>query len=349
MDNMSHKSLFDHAMSHLVHLLRARGLVLLCLGLLALTASSCKDEVVAADPKPLLSGPGTINFGDVPNGVCRDTVIRYDNTTGSVVTINSITFTDPSFTWMGVAFPFTLAIGASVDIHLQYCPSTVAPASSKMVVKGTGGSEVSITLSGNGVEPLLVEAKAGSTFTMEDVTFDSIGNETDRIVSVYSVLEDNVTIKGKTGVRSFISDGPDAAPMYVSYQQDGNVSLLLGEEAANWMFLPVQGGAGSSVVIFDTTIVQQGIPIRIKLEVTTSFVKTEDLTIKGETFGSSKIAVTITSTASALGQVKTEEHQNLLWWVPKLGYIGQQVNNNTDLNGSPQRTEGTVIDFNLVK
>lgn len=130
-----------------------RSLSVLCALVLCSAMVSCSEDTIAPEVKhPILTGPGTIGFGDVALGACKDTTIRYDNTTGKTITLTSVTFAGVGFEWTGSALPVEVAAGASIDLKVRFCPAAKDSSRATLVFKGTGGDSVSVKLAGNGLD-----------------------------------------------------------------------------------------------------------------------------------------------------------------------------------------------------
>lgn len=130
-----------------------RSLLSLCALLMVFVISGCSEDTVSPVVKnPILTGPGSIGFGDVALGACKDTTIRYDNTTGKTITLTSVTFAGAGFEWTGSALPVEVAAGTSIDLKVRYCPVAKDSAGATLVFKGTGGDSVAVKLTGNGLD-----------------------------------------------------------------------------------------------------------------------------------------------------------------------------------------------------
>lgn len=123
--------------------------------MLGLVGCSEDNPVQPPTTKPLVTGPGSIHFGDVRFGDCKDTTIRYDNTTGKTVTLTRASFSSAQYSWVGASFPLELVAGTSVDLKVRYCPDLADSNHSYVVLTGTGGDSVKIQLHGISRKPLL--------------------------------------------------------------------------------------------------------------------------------------------------------------------------------------------------
>ncbi|HET6512856.1 MAG TPA: hypothetical protein VFH43_11730 [Candidatus Kapabacteria bacterium] len=315
---------------------------------IALFAAGCNDNVTPPESKPLVSGPGTISFGDVESGECRDTTIRYDNLTGAAVTITSASFNDSNFAWSGGALPISIAAGASVDIKVRFCPRSEAPSSGKLVVKGTGGDSVSIVLQGNGIPSTFVAAKAGSSYTMQVETLDSASGETSTSTATYQIVADDITFEGRTDVRQFTKDGEEGTVSFV-YNSDKSVSMHFGEGFPDWLLLPTNGGAGMTLDVFDTTIIYQGIPVQLSVDLSSKYDGTAPITVKGKTYQAKRILITTTTLVTTIGLEQKEEDVATIHWISELGFYGYRAGSHTDQTIMAGWQTETLVDYELVK
>jgi hypothetical protein len=203
-----------------------------CALIMITSLASCADDTVAPlAKKPIVSGPGSVDFGAVSVGSCKDTTIRYDNTTGKSVTVSSVTFSGSGFEWTGSALPQEVAAGASIDLKLRFCPASMDTARVTLTFKGTGGDSVRVSLIGYSSD---ISPGSGSIFTYDTYETDAAGSkipgsegeQQDIFVST------NTTYQGKSNVYIVSEDG---MLNHYAKETNGDVSIYLGAGQAGPM------------------------------------------------------------------------------------------------------------------
>lgn len=278
-----------------------------------LTLASCSDDPVSPpEKKPLLTGPGSIGFGDVSSGSCKDTTIRYDNTTGKKVTITSFTLAGSGFEWVGVALPVEVAAGASMDLKLRFCPPSMDTARTTLEIKGTGGETVTIALSGYSSE---VAPKVGSQYIYNTFETDGTGvkidGSDDTQIDIITAI--NQTFQGKSGVYIVSEEGPLS---YYAKEQNGDVSTYLdasaagpfGDIVAGWKRLPY-GSKQQNVELLrrDTSFVVEipGVPLPVTVTATitqiASYAGQTSMVVATKTYPLENVTLTTNVALNATG------------------------------------------------
>lgn len=290
-----------------------RSYLLAACGMFMLTLASCSDDPVApVEKKPLLSGPSSISFGDVSSGTCKDTTIRYDNTTGKAVTITSFTLAGSGFEWTGVALPAEVAAGASLDLKLRFCPPSMDTAKTTLEIKGTGGETVTISLSGYSSE---IAPKVGSQYIYKIYETDESGVKIDGTDDIQTdiITAINQTYEGKSKVYIVSEEGPLS---YYAKEDNGDISTYLsaaqggpfGNLVSGWKRLPY-GSKLQNVELTrrDTsfTVEIPGVPIPVSVTATitqiASYAGQTSMVVGSKTYPLENVTLTTNVALSALG------------------------------------------------
>lgn len=306
-------------------------LLTLCALILAGSLASCSDDSTGpVVSKPLVSGPATVDFGEVSMGRCKDTTIRYDNTTGKPVTLSSVTFTGAGFEWTGAALPVEIAAGASVDMKVRFCPESIDTVRAILVFKGTGGDSVKVALSGfsNQMEP-----GTGSIFTYDTYETDAMGT---KVSGSDGVQEDifvntNTSYKGKSGVYVVSEEG---VLNYYAKELNGDVSVYLnasqggplGALVEGWKQMPY-GSKQQNVQILskDTTITVPGVPVPVTAKITqfASYAGQTTMQVMGKTYTVDNVTFTTrVDLVAVLIPVGTITNVIRAGYIPSVGYQG---------------------------
>jgi hypothetical protein len=223
----------------------------LCALIIVGSMTSCtEDSTGPVEKKYIVTGPATVNFGDVGMGRCKDTTIRYDNTTGKAVTLSSVTFAGAGFEWTGSTLPVEIAAGASIDLKVRFCPQSNDTVRATLVFKGTGGDSVSVKLLGFGVElkPLITGPAA---IRFGDVT---VGECKDTLIRYDNttgapVILENVVLTGSAASMFELTGGPLPRTIEAGGSIDLRVRYCPTALDSVAVLLTIAGTGGESVVI----------------------------------------------------------------------------------------------------
>jgi hypothetical protein len=191
-----------------------------------------------------------------------------------------------------------------------------------------------------------VQAKAGSTYNYDSTSSD--WNTTGNIT--YTIAADNIAIGNRTGVR-MVKQDQDTAFMF-AYNTDGSMSMYFpaaveGLIEGTWIKLPVNGGAGESIKVIDTTIVdpQLPFPIQIKLNLESAYVSASSVVVSGKSYAGQNVKLTTILESNFLGNNTSE---TIITWVPEIGFYGKILSTGGE-PGSPSTQSETLTSFTLVK
>jgi hypothetical protein len=191
-----------------------------------------------------------------------------------------------------------------------------------------------------------VQAKTGSTYT-----YDSTSSESNTTGSItYTIAADNLTAGTRTGVR-MVKQAQDTAFMF-AYNTDGSISMFFpmdmeGMLEGAWIKLPVKGGAGESLTVIDTTIVDPEFPLPFDIKITmqSSYVGTGSVTVSGKSYAGQNVKLVMTLESNLLGNTTSE---STITWVPEIGFYGKMVGNTGAVGSTTTQTE-TLTSFTLLK
>ncbi len=199
---------------------------------------------------------------------------------------------------------------------------------------------------GPGTTNTVVKAKTGSTYT-----YDSTSSESNTTGSItYNIAADNLSVGSRTGVR-VVTQAQDTAFMF-AYNTDGTVSMFFPMNmegmisSGAWIKLPVKGGAGESVIVMDTTIVDPAFPLPMDIKITmqSSYVAASSVVVSGKSYAGQNVKLAMIL-ESSLGNATSE---STITWVPEIGFYGK-MNGNSGAPGSTTTQTETLTSFTLVK
>jgi hypothetical protein len=318
--------------------------VLLLIGSL----TGCSEDSGVEPKLPILSGPGVVNFGSVPTGSCKDTTIRYDNTTGKTITLTSATFAGAGFEWTGADLPIAVVAGGSVDLKVRYCPTSEDSASAELLFKGTGGEDVKIKLLGLGAKPETTGPTVGSTYTYNVFETDASGAAvagTEQI-EVDEIVDAGITYEGKSNV-FVVMEG--SIPSYYAIESNGDISAYIspaqggpfGALVGGWKTMPY-GSKKTNVTLMtqDTTIndPQFPVPITAKIKQTASYAGESTLVLNGVSYVVEN--VTLTTSVDLVAVIVPVGNITNTVQAGFIRAIGYQANFDSQLESTVQGFEG---------
>ena len=290
--------------------------------------SSCsEDSTGPVERKPLVTGPGSVDFGSVSMGLCKDTTIRYDNTTGKPVTLTSITFAGEGFEWIGLALPVEIAAGASVDLKVRFCPSSQDTARATLVFKGTGGDSVAIKLSGFSNDRGLM---VGDRFIYETHLKDETGARVpgSEGIEVDEVTAVGVSFEGKNNV-IVVSEG--GIPTQFVREANGDVSIFVSAGAGNplnsliggWKRLPYGSKATVELLRKDTSLTVQGVPVQASIVQTAKYSGQSTMVVSGTTYSVENVTLESVVNVSSFGfPIGVVTNTTKAGYIAAIGYQG---------------------------
>ncbi len=213
------------------------------------------------------------------------------------------------------------------------------------------------TGTGNSLPPT-AQLTAGSTFTYNEVTIDTLGNidPLSAITTIDSVAEVGVTIYGMTNVTHIVStsfdlgwQGTSDRYLYKTAYGDFIINELGASDIPNtWVQYPVHSFTNFSKVLLDSVDPIQGHAV---IKETTSFGGIVSQTVKDSTFTCSKINVSLDLSLTNSPDQNVEFHIHSYMIVsPKLGYIVKERREPYAIIGSGQTAAGvqrTLIDYHI--
>jgi hypothetical protein len=211
----------------------------------------------------------------------------------------------------------------------------------------------SSTSSAPAVASEFIHAKAGSTFTFDEYSTDSMGMAVagSQDTSVHTVLRTNGTIGSKTGllvVEERKSNGKDTA--YYSYETNNNVSLYFAGSSTPVFTLPVGTGVAVNTVTADTVVDQGNVSITRDTNIV-ALIGTETLTVKGQSVPTKKIQMTFHEVTTVNGSTFVDASSNsIINYAPSLGFIVQTTSPSRPdplFGGWTEGSRHTLIDYYL--
>jgi hypothetical protein len=216
---------------------------------------------------------------------------------------------------------------------------------------GTGGN--------NNAPVTATFAKAGSTYYYHLHHKDQSGATVTSDTNIYTISRDDLSIGGRTNVRllELTTEGQDQGTIaYLSYNADSSASLFFagtaifgGVSSDPWINLPIRSSGNSHVVVADTTMDFLGVPMQMKIEISSTFLSSENLTVAGKTYAVRKFKLTNTTTTTTSGVPSVDSRDTFMWWIPEIGFFGKMEETLIDDRDREVLSTETLAHFTLVK
>ena len=158
---------------------------------------SLAGKGVAPAAGSLSASPSSITFGDTVVGSATAQNITLINGGGSVVTVTTApTVSGAAFSITGLALPLALGPGQSVTFSARFSPAAAGNATGSISIASDAPiSPTVVSLSGNGIAPILTVTATPSSINFGDV---SVGATDTRNVTVTNTGNASVTISALT-------------------------------------------------------------------------------------------------------------------------------------------------------
>jgi len=192
----------------------------------------------------------------------------------------------------------------------------------------------------------------GSIYTFDGYNVDSAGTKlqgTDKHV-IWTVAQNGLTYKGKTGVVKMIGDSKIG---YFYHSPNGDLIGTL--DASNsvisgiWITYPFGSRTAFNYPAIDTVVPAQGGTARIQIFGTVTYIGEEDIVVGSETIKAQKILDRMTQITDQTGiPTTTLQLENTLWYSPKVGYFVKQYTVMNTLFGTfgiRSRTVGNLTSY----
>jgi hypothetical protein len=158
---------------------------------LALTGSGFSRSAGYVTATPLIA-----QFGDVPVGTKNTQSVQLKNTGTRAVSISGATATGGGFSVSGIAAPYWLGAGASVELTIVFQPSRAGSASGAVTIGSTASdSSLSIAVSGTGIATTRLLGVSPGSLAFGNIT---LGWSTTRVLKLTNTGNSSLTISGDT-------------------------------------------------------------------------------------------------------------------------------------------------------
>ncbi len=203
--------------------------------------------------------------------------------------------------------------------------------------------------------------KAGSSFTSQHVTRDTMGMVTSTDTSIERVVQSNFSIGGVTDADFCINTHADMTKdtSYLRYAAGGDVQMYTASSQGTsmlplWITLPFASHATQHFVVDTLMDLGSGMIMRDTMDMTIKYERTENLLIKGTSVSCSVLSMTMQSHGTVtMGIVKqsfTGLNVTEMSLAPSIGWqVHSKDITNTTSGQRNSLNESTLIDYTLVK
>ncbi len=168
-----------------------------------------------------------INFGNVNLGTFSERTITISNVGGANLNVSGLSTTNPVFTVVSPAAPFTIPPGNSVPVTVRFTPSASGTQTGSLQIASNDPDEPTYKLSlrGNGVQPPANEPDISITPTSLDFGQVVVGSSTDRTLTISNLGAQTLTVSSLTSSDSAFTVVSPATPFDVAPSADQVVTL----------------------------------------------------------------------------------------------------------------------------
>lgn len=203
--------------------------------------------------------------------------------------------------------------------------------------------------------------KAGSSFTSQHVTRDTMGMVMSTDTSVERVVQSNYSIGGKTDVDYVINTHADGTTdtSYLRYVSGGDVQMYTASSQGTsmfppWVTLPFSSHATQHFVVDTIMDLGGGMMMRDTIDLTVKFERTENFVVKGTSVSCSVVSMTMLMRGSMVVAGVSQSFTGVVLTEMSLApSIGWQVHSkdisNTFGGQRNSLNESTLINYTLVK
>ena len=204
----------------------------------------------------------------------------------------------------------------------------------------------------------VVQPKAGSTFTHEEYDIDTTTGTpipASKATYTYTFTRVGISLYDETNVSELTNaDDPTDSPIYLNYESNGDVSLFtpISETSGKWLLLPISSKTTTTITVMDTTIDFLGVSMQMKSTMTTSYVGTENITVKGQSISAVKIKQATKFFVTIGGTTDESSTEATFSFAPSLGFLAKAETPVTTDPTSGSKYQGslsTLIDYNLIR
>ncbi len=184
-----------------------------------------------------------ISFGNIVVGQSQTTQITLTNTGTSTLTLSGGAISGAGFSFSGISYPHTLAVGAQILLNVEFAPAKTGyvTGTAEILLKGSGYAE--ITMKGTGIAGGTAGYLSASPLSAQFPNVP-VGTHNTQIIQLTNTGSTSLTISKVTTTGNGFSSSGVTTPL--SLAAGAKVQLTVG-------FLPNSAASSSGTVVLSST------------------------------------------------------------------------------------------------
>lgn len=171
--------------------------------------------------------PPSVSFGDVKLGSESTQTVHFKNSGSSSMTISAVSASGAGVSVSGLAFPATLAAGASASLNVMFKPTKAGNASGTLTVASNAANSPDAI--GWSATATTSSSSADLTITPSPVTFGTVptGSTTTQTIRLSNSGGSELTISGVSATGTGMSVSGISTPLNIAAGQSANLTASL--------------------------------------------------------------------------------------------------------------------------
>ena len=196
-----------------------------------------------------LSAPSSLSFGSIAIGSSQTKALTLSNTGGTSLTISSAGVTGTGFTVNGLAFPYSLASGASANLSLTFSPvSSGTNSASLAIASNASDSSVTVSLTGSGTTTSGTIGVTPGSMSFGSVTIGSTQTQSGTVIANGG----SITLSSASSTNSAFTVAGLALPMTLAAGQSAPFTLTFAPTATGTATASISFFASNSTSTSET-------------------------------------------------------------------------------------------------
>ena len=176
-------------------------------------------SVVSAEPRPDISvSPTSIDFGDVETGTASDQIVTISNVGSADLQVTGLSTANVTFSVVATSTPFILAPGGLQDVTIRFSPTIAGVQIGDLEITSDDPDQplVTVSLTGNGTEPLPNEPDIGVSPASLDFGQVVVGSSSDLTATVTNNGLQTLTVSDLSATNAAFTVVSPVAPFDVA-------------------------------------------------------------------------------------------------------------------------------------
>ncbi len=196
-----------------------------------------------------LNAPSSLSFGSIVIGSSQTKALTLSNTGGTSLTISNAAVAGSGFTVNGLAFPYSLAAGASANLSLTFSPTDSGTNSANLAITSNAtNSSVTVPLTGSGTTTSGTIGVTPGSMSFGSVTIGSTQTQRGTVIANGG----SVTLSSASSSNSAFAVAGLTLPMTLAAGQSAPFTLTFAPTAAGTATASISFFASNSTSASET-------------------------------------------------------------------------------------------------